>query len=49
MFEYNVFHYYINKRKRFCKMKHVQRITLTLLKLRQGFNNMLKNVYDSNI
>ena len=28
---YNVFHYYINKRKRICKVKHVQGITLTCL------------------
>ena len=28
----NIFHYYINKRKRICKVKHVQGITLTHLK-----------------
>ena len=26
---YNVFHYYINKRKEICKIKHVQGIMLT--------------------
>ena len=31
---FNVFHYYVKKKEKICKMKHVQGITLTHLELK---------------